>query len=39
MTPIAGFGLKFGAFTFDLGAGYDFQLNQGLGSFSLGLTF
>ena len=39
ITPTAGFGMRFGAFVFDIGGGYDFRSSGALGSFTLGMTF
>ena len=38
-TPTAGLGVRLWAFQFDVGAGYDFDDQGALGSFSLALTF
>ena len=38
-TPTAGLGVKFAAFQFDVGAGYDFDERGALGALSLAMTF
>lgn len=38
-TPTAGLGAKIGAFSLDIGGGYDFRERGALGSFTMGLTW